>query len=144
MAIDDFVANAAVSIISNRQDVWNALVNPDAIRHYMFGAEVKSDWRVGSEISWKGKLNGTQYEDKGVILKIEPQKILKYSQFNSLSGQPDISDNYHFVTIYLSDGADKTEVSLTLDNNDDENARINAEKKWSVILNGLKGYVEKV
>ena len=88
MAIDDFVANAAVSIISNRQDVWNALVNPDAIRHYMFGAEVKSDWRVGSEISWKGKLNGTQYEDKGVILKIEPQKILKYSQFYSYPDSP--------------------------------------------------------
>jgi len=49
MAIDDFIANAVISINSSRREVWDALVNPAAIKHYMFGADVESGWREGSE-----------------------------------------------------------------------------------------------
>jgi len=143
MAIDDFTANAVISINSSRREVWDALVNPAAIKHYMFGADVESGWREGSEISWKGEFNGGKYEHKGVILKIEPEKMFQYSHFNSLSGRPDIADNYHFVTMYLADGADKTEVSLTQDNNEDERARIESERNWTTMLEGLKAYIEK-
>jgi len=55
----------------------------------------------------------------------------------------DIADNYHFVTIYLADGADKTEVTLTQDNNADEKSRLESEKNWSIMLDGLKKYVER-
>lgn len=142
MGINDFVAKATISIISDRNDVWGALVNAAAIEQYEFGAKVDSDWQVGSEITWKGELNGTKYEDNGIILKIEPEKKLQYSRYRSLSGRPNISDNYHFVTIYLADGAATTEVSVTEDNNDDENARIESEKNWMSMLNGLKAYLE--
>lgn len=143
MAIDDFTANAAISINSNKKEVWDALVNPVAIKRYMFGAEIESDWREGSDITWRGEFNGMKYEDKGVILRIEPEKLLSYSHYSSLSGKPDIADNYHFVTIHIADGADRTEVSLTQDNNEDENARLESEKNWTVMLEALKAYVEK-
>lgn len=143
MAIDDFMANASISINASKREVWDALVNPAAIKQYMFGADVESGWREGSEIIWKGEFNGRKYEDKGVILKIEPEKLLRYSHFSSSSGKPDIADNYHFVTIYLADGADRTEVSLTQDNNADDYARIESEKNWNAMLEALKAYVEK-
>ncbi|MGH8105488.1 MAG: SRPBCC domain-containing protein, partial [Arenimonas sp.] len=60
-----------------------------------------------------------------------------------LSGKPDEPDNYHVVTIMLADGADRTEVSLTQENNDDEQSRLESEKNWSAMLEGLKAYVEK-
>ncbi|MEO8001915.1 MAG: SRPBCC domain-containing protein [Arenimonas sp.] len=144
MVIDDFVANAAISIQSSRREVWDALINPGAIKHYMFNTEVESAWLQGSEITWKGEFNGRKYEDKGVILKIEPEKMLRYSHYSPSSGKPDIADNYHFVTIYLADGADKTEITLTQDNNADEDARVESEKNWMTILGGLKAYVESV
>jgi len=142
MGIDEFMANATVTINASKRDVWDALVNPAAIKQYMFGADVESGWIEGSEIIWRGEFNGKTYQDKGVILKIDPEHIFKYSHYSPASGKPDASENYHFVTIYLADGADRTEVSLTQDNNHDEKERLASEKNWGVMLEGLKKYVE--
>lgn len=143
MSTNDFMANVAIEINSSRSEVWAALVTPSAIKQYMFGAEVESTWHEGSDITWKREFNGKKYEDKGVILQIEAEKMLKYTHFSALSGKPDEPDNYHLVTVYLADGADKTEVSLTQENNADEDTRLESEKNWGVMLDGLKKYVEK-
>jgi hypothetical protein len=60
-----------------------------------------------------------------------------------LSGKPDKPGNYHTVTIDLAGSANKTEVSLSQDNNSDEKARSESEKNWGAMLEGLKKYVEK-
>ena len=65
-----------------------ALVDPAAIKQYMFGTTVESDWREGSSIVWKGEWQGRAYEDKGVILRLEPGRLLQYSHFSPLSGAP--------------------------------------------------------
>ena len=109
----------------------------------MFGADVDSDWREGSAITWKGEMKGKKYEDKGVILKVDPEKTLQYSHFSSLSGKPDKPENYHTVTIKLSGTGNKTELTLLQDNNADEAARKESEKNWGGMLEGLKKYVEK-
>lgn len=137
------IAKSTISIQSTKSKVWEALVTPDAIEQYMFGAHVDSDWREGSGITWKGEMKGKQYEDKGVILKIEPEQILQYSHFSPSSGKPDKPDNYHTVTINLAGSANKTEVSLSQDNNADEQARKESEKNWGAMLEGLKKYIEK-
>lgn len=67
MSIDDFMANAAIEIISSRKIVWDALINHAAIKHYMFGASLESLWHEGTDITWKGEFNGKTYEDKGVV-----------------------------------------------------------------------------
>ncbi len=143
MSTNDFMANVAIEINSSRSEVWDALINPSAIKQYMFDADVESTWHEGSDITWKGEFNGETYEDKGVILQMESEKMLKYTHFSPLSGKADEPDNYQIVTVYLADGADKTEVSLTQENNTDENTRLESEKNWMVMLEGLKKYVEK-
>ena len=47
----NLVANAATSIDATKNKVWQALVAPKAIKQYMFGADVKSDWSEGSAIT---------------------------------------------------------------------------------------------
>lgn len=41
----NLIARASVSINTSRAKVWNALGNPEAIKQYMFGTNVVSDWR---------------------------------------------------------------------------------------------------
>jgi uncharacterized protein YndB with AHSA1/START domain len=139
----DLVAKANISINASKDKVWHALVTPAAIKQYMFGADVASDWREGGAITWEGEMKGRKYEDKGVILKFEPEEVLQYSHFTPLSGKPDKPENYHTVTIKLSGGGQETEVSLTQDNNANEDARKESEKNWGVMLDGLKKYLEK-
>ena len=139
----NMVAKATTSIGAKKSKVWEALVTPDAIKQYMFGADVESDWSEGSKITWKGEMKGKKYEDKGVILKIDPKKTLQYSHFSPLSGKTDKPENYHTVTINLSGSGNKTEVSLSQDNNLNEEARKESAKNWGAMLEGLKKYVEK-
>lgn len=138
----NLVANAKTSITATRREVWQALVTPADIKHYMFGAEVESDWQRGSDITWKGEIDGKGYEDKGVILRFEHYRTLQYSHFSPLSGKPDLPGNYHTVSIYLAVNGNQTEVSLFQDNNPDEKSRRQSEKNWGTMLAGLKKYVE--
>jgi uncharacterized protein YndB with AHSA1/START domain len=138
----NLVAKATTSIGATRREVWNALVTPASIKQYMFGADVESDWREGSAIKWTGEVKGKKYEDKGVILKFEPELRLQYSHFSPLSGKPDMAENYHTVSISLAGTGNETEVSLSQDNNVDEKSRKDSETNWGAMLEGLKKYVE--
>jgi uncharacterized protein YndB with AHSA1/START domain len=137
------VANASTVINVSIATVWNALVDPQMIRQYMFGANVISDWKEGSSIVWKGEWQGKTYEDKGVILKMVPVRILQYSHFSPLSGLPDAPEYYHTVTVELFGEGSRTIVSLSQDNSPTEQAREHSEKNWEMMLASLKKLLEK-
>src|SRR5438094_6746813 len=139
----DLIARAATDNSAPGEKVWTALVTPATIQQYMFGTHVVSDWREGSPIVWKGEWEGKAYEDKGKILKLEPQRVLQYSHFSPLSGQPDVPENYHTITIELSRQGTQTKVSLSQDNNATDEARQHSEKNWNMMLDGLKKLLEK-
>ena len=137
------IAKAETKVNVPVDKVWDALVNPEAIKQYMFGTNVTSDWKEGSPIVWKGEWKGKAYEDKGVILKLQPERMLQYSHFSPLSGQPDKPENYHTVTIELSSAEAKTLVSLSQDNNPTEEARKHSEENWKTMLANLKKFLEE-
>ena len=139
----NLIARASVTINAPSARVWDALANPEAIKQYMFGANVVTDWHEGSPISWKGEWQGKSYEDKGVILQFKPTRILQYSHFSPLSGLPDKPENYHTVTIELLGERNQTRVSLTQDNNTTEGAREHSEKNWGMMLAALKKFSEQ-
>jgi uncharacterized protein YndB with AHSA1/START domain len=66
-----FVAKQEIIINAPTSKVWDALVNPEMIKQYMFGTNAISDWKKGSPIVFKGEWQGKTYEDKGVILRLE-------------------------------------------------------------------------
>ena len=138
----DFVARASVVINAPTASVWEALVKPEAVKQYMFGTDVVSNWKVGSSIVWRGEWHGSSFEDKGVILQFDAGHILQYSHFSALTGLPDEPGNYHTVTIELSSEGQQTQVSLSQDGNPDEQAREHSENNWTTMLTALKEYLE--
>lgn len=139
----DLIAKASVTVNATSDEVWDALVKPEAIKQYMFGTTVVTDWREGSPIAWKGEWEGKPYEDKGVILQFKPRRSLQYSHFSPLSGLPDTPENYHTVTIELSGEGDRTRVSLAQDNNSTAQTREHSEKTWKMMLDALKKFLEQ-
>lgn len=63
-----FMSEATTTINAPASKVWEALIDPDLIKQYLYGTEVTSDWKVGSPITYKGEWQGKAYEDKGQIL----------------------------------------------------------------------------
>jgi uncharacterized protein YndB with AHSA1/START domain len=139
----NLIAKATIRINATTDRVWDALVNPEAIKQYMFGTNVVSEWQEGSPIIWKGEWQGKAYEDKGVIFKLQPRRTIQYSHFSPLSGLPDKSENYHTVTIDLSAEGNQTQLSLTQDNNATEEARADSEKNWGMMLAAMKKFLEQ-
>lgn len=129
---ENLIAKTKITINAPIKVVWDALVNPGSIKKYMFGTTVISDWEKGSPIIWKGEWHGKSYEDKGRILQFEPEKVLKYSHFSPLSGLEDIPENYHTVTVQLSEAGKKVIVSLSQDHNPTEQAREHSEQNWNM------------
>jgi uncharacterized protein YndB with AHSA1/START domain len=139
---NNLIASTTILIKAPSHDVWEALVKPASIKQYMFGTNVVSDWKEGSPILWKGEWQGKPYEDKGVILQFTPGRRMQYSHFSPLTGQADKPENYHNVTIELSDEGSQTRVSLSQDNNANEEERQHSETNWGMMLAGLKQFVE--
>ena len=80
----------------------------EQIKEYMFGSQVVTDWRQGSPITWKGTYEDKEYEDKGEILEIEPERRLRVTHFSPLSGQEDRPENYHTLSYELEERAGGT------------------------------------
>lgn len=137
------MARASIGIDAPVSRVWNALVNPDMIRQYLFGTEVVADWREGGDITWRGEWQGKRYVDKGVILRLEPGRVLRFTHYSPLSGLPDEPASYHTVTFELSEQEGQTLVSLTQDRNGSEEERAHSEQNWKSVLAALKQVVER-
>src|SRR3954451_22666550 len=136
---NDCIAKTEIKIESPVSRVWDALVNPDRIKEYMFGTNVTTDWKEGSPIIWKGK----QYEDKGLVRKVQPERMLEYTHFSPLAGQPDKPENYHTVTVELAAHNGHTHLKLSQDNNSNEEAGAHSEENWKMMLTSMKKLLER-
>ena len=139
-----FTATKAIVINATVEKVWEALTNPEIVKQYMFGAEVVSDWKKGSPIVYKGMWDNKPYQDKGTILEIEEQKLLKSTYFSPLSGLEDIPENYNVVSYELTPlDNGTTKLTVTQTNNSSEEGAKRAEANWNMVLTTLKGLLEQ-
>lgn len=139
----NLVAQQYITINAPTSKVWEALTNPGLIKQYLFGSDVVSDWREGSPIIYEGTYQGKAFQDKGVVLKTEPEKLLILSHWSPLSGLPDSPENYHTVSYKLTAENDGTQVNITQDNNSNEDEQRANEQFWGTVLGGLKKVLEQ-
>lgn len=140
---DNFIATVEVIILAPVSKVWKGLTDPAIIKQYFFGTEVVTDWKKGSPIIWKGVWQDQHYEDKGNILQIISNKVLKFTYWSSMSGLPDLSENYKTVMYVLEDVGGKTKLIISQDNNPTEEIKTHSENNWKMVLEGLKKIMEE-
>lgn len=138
-----YVATAEIEVRATPTEVWAGLTDPEKVKQYMFGAQVRTDWQVGSPIVWAGEYQGTAYEDKGEVLRAEPGRLLEVTHFSPLTGQPDVPENYHTLTYELADRGTGTHVRLSQDNNASEAEAEHSRGMWEMFLCGMKEVVER-
>lgn len=73
--------------------VWDALINPDMTKQYMFGCEPVTDWKPGSKLIWRGTADGVDYVT-GNVVKCNPNAALAFTTFNPNGGEEDIPENH--------------------------------------------------
>jgi len=136
------LAQAAVTIHAPASRIWEAITNPESIKQYLFGADVSTDWKEGSPISYTGIYQGKVYQDQGIVLKVEPEKLLLITHWSPLSGSSNSPENYHLVRYDLAAENGNTHLIITQDNNASEEEQQQNSNFWKTVLDGLKKLLE--
>jgi uncharacterized protein YndB with AHSA1/START domain len=138
-----FKANIDIVINATPAKVWEGLTTPEMIKQYLFGTEAISDWKVGSPIIYTGVWEGKSYEDKGTILKFEPEKLMVCNYWSSFSGEADLPENYQVITYELTPVEGGTRLALTQENIASQEKADHSGDNWKMVLDGLKKLLEK-
>lgn len=117
-------------------------MNPATAKEYFFGANVGSDWKEGSPITFTGAFNGHAYHEKGTILQCRPETLLQYSHWSDLEQLPDLPESYRTWTFRIESGDPCVVLSVTEDNIPDETKRARSDEFWSGVLSTIKRIVE--
>ncbi len=124
----------SITIKAPVEKVWDALVNPEQTKKYMFGCEAISDWKPGSELLWRGNYERNDMVFvKGKIVEINPGKFLSYTTIDPNSGIADIPENYLTVTYDLKE--EKGQTILTASQGDYSTVG-DGEKRFRETLDG--------
>ncbi len=137
MSQPKFVKNT-ITINAPSSKVWDALVNPEQTKKYMFGCETVSDWKVGSELLWRGNYEGQEMVFvKGHIVEIDPEKFLAYTTIDPNSTIDDVSENYLTVTYHLQEENGQTVFTVT----QGDYAKVaEGERRYKEAFNGGEGW----
>jgi uncharacterized protein YndB with AHSA1/START domain len=136
------IGTSSIHIDASASKVWAALTQPALIKQYLYGTDAISDWKVGSPLIFKGEWQGKSYEDKGLILDSEPNKLFRYKYWSSMSGTEDKPENYANITYALSENNGKTTLTITQDNIPNESSKVHSQQNWQSVLNQLKDLLE--
>lgn len=132
----------SISVDATPAEVWKAITTPESIKKYLMGTDVSSDWKEGSTITYNGEYEGKKYHDKGIIKKIEPEKIFQSTYLSSMSGKEDIPENYNLVTYKIAKKDNKTVITLSQDNISNEKEKDHSTENWKMVLKKLKEVIE--
>ncbi|MBX7124216.1 MAG: SRPBCC domain-containing protein [Cyclobacteriaceae bacterium] len=138
-----FQAKATINLNAPVSQLWDALINPEIIRQYFWGTNAVSDWKKGSPLYFRGEWEGKSYEDKGIILDIQKERMLRYTHWSSFTGEADIPENYMTITYFVSGNERKSTWEVEMDNIRSEEAAAHSVTNWNAVMASLKALLEK-
>ena len=131
-----FIARADVEIDASPEKVWEVITMRAS--EVTFGAQVISDWRVGSQVIWAGERDGERFEDTGEVLDaVAPYRLM----LTHVAGRPGATAP-HRITYELSSSGDGTRLELSQDGNPSDGAAGEASARWHEHLEAVKRRAE--
>ena len=128
---------ANIKINATPSKVWNVLTDPDKIMLYTTST-TKTDWEIGSFITWSGEMQGAPYENKGKVLENNPNSLLRYTFWTGMGGDADLPENYSEVTYTLAQ-TDNNTVELTY-----SRTNIATEMETQMFQTHIQSMLEKI
>jgi uncharacterized protein YndB with AHSA1/START domain len=135
-------ASVSMAIRASRDAVWRALTDPALIKQYFFGTDLVTDWKVGSQLFFRGEWQGTRYEDRGTVLAFEPPRSLSFNYWSSMSGFEDTPERRQIIRYDIEDAAEGVRVTVHQSNADTQERADHSAENWRGVLDGMRKLVE--
>ena len=136
-----------IHIDASPAQVWRALTDARSVVSWMSAEalSMETSWQVGSPIVFRGVLHGRlRFENTGTVQAFEPERLLRYTHWSSLSRRAldDVPRNHVTLTFSLSPDGNGTRLQLLLGNMHDTAVRGHMDFHWDMTLPVLKRYCE--
>lgn len=148
----------AIYILASRDEVYDALIDPELIAEYMGGTGPQSDFEVGSPVLWKSNPHGDFEDLDQQTTEAEPGRLLAYTWHRIQPMHRDMFDtDQEFemaqteqtqVRFDIEDAEEAemgTKLTITHDGFDSPASKMLAGVSggWTMILSALKSSVER-
>jgi len=143
--INGEIVSKTVHINAPTSVVWDALTDPELMKKWMSETEIDilTDWKIGSPIIVRGILHRVKFENKGIVLQFEPEKVLQYTHLSSISRLPDKPENYTVLEFNLTPIDQQAKLAFTASNFPTEAIYKHFRFYWNVTLEIIKRMIEE-
>ncbi|WP_425955434.1 SRPBCC family protein [Xylanimonas sp. McL0601] len=135
MSSEAHTASASTFVAEPPERVWAELLHPGA--RWMLGANIETDFQVGSPVTFEGHFFGRQFADHGTVLAFERLRLMHFTHFSPLSGLEDVPENYHDIRITLEPVDGGTRILVVQQNIDTAEHAKHSEEQWTQALTSL-------
>ena len=115
--------------------VWAELLHPGA--RWMLGANVETDFQVGSPVTFEGHFFGRQFQDHGTVLEVDRPRVMRFTHFSPSSGLADVPENYHDIRITLEPEEGGTRLRVEQRNIASGEHAAHVEREWAQALRSV-------
>jgi uncharacterized protein YndB with AHSA1/START domain len=133
----------SINISASRECVYSALTSSEEIPKYFPLKEVESIWQIGSEVLYKGEVNGASFTDFGVIEELVSPSIYTYRYWSDNHGTERLPENHITISYLLSENVESTKLVVFQSNiKSRELYELMDKQVWDSLLGSLKEYAE--
>ena len=143
--MSSFTINKTIFIKAPIEAVFEALTTSDKIIQFFPLKKVVSNWKQGSEVLYKGEIEGNAFTDYGTIKELIPPTKYSYSYWSDNHGTERIPENHFVISYTLTSLNDGTQLELQqLNLKSEELFNIMNTVVWDSLLGSLKNYMENM
>jgi uncharacterized protein YndB with AHSA1/START domain len=143
--MNGFTINKTIFIKTSVGDVFDALTSSDKIVQYFPLKKVISNWKLGSEVLYKGEIEGNEFTDYGTITELTAPTKYSYSYWSDNHGTERTPENHLIISYTLTSINNGTQLELQqLNIKSEELFNIMNTVVWDSLLSSLKNYMENV
>lgn len=106
-----------IDIKAPAQKVWDALMQPAAVKKWQYGSDLITDWKPGNDIRFSTAWEDKVFEQWGKVLEIIPCSLIRYSLFAPGPGLEDLPENYFIMSYMLSENDGTTRLEIVQEDN---------------------------
>ena len=142
--MNSFSIEKEITINASPEIVFDMLTNSEQIIRYYPLNEVISEWKVGSNVLYKGEIDNKKFTDYGVIEIISRPTQYKYTYWSDNHGTENTPENQITISYNLTNIKNATRLELKQTNlRSKEMFEIMDSTVWPYLLDSMKNYIEK-
>jgi uncharacterized protein YndB with AHSA1/START domain len=133
---------STLRIEAPRENVWDALTNPELVKLWQYGSVLTTDWKVGGAIRFRSEWEGQVFEQWGTVLDVEPNVRLRYNLFAPRPDLEDRPENYFEMRYVLTELGGATQLEIFQVDNRPGAVQENPQGEENPALKSLKELIE--